>query len=220
MNTTYNITAKTNFKLSLFTLLTLFTQIFIVLFFQEILYNEPAQFWSPIKVIIFDIATYFVWCSLGFLILKKARKEIDFKILKKTKHLCVMQWLAIILLISLTFYASYIHWHGVKIIKAYILNGFSVFIFQHILYIIEAFLITMFMNFLQNYLDIAVKKPYIPYLGILFSIICFIIAIQLHAPFATAIYLTFLSFLFGSVYLLCNKNFINTFLLILFLLII
>ncbi len=211
---------KAYFKLSLFTLLTLLTQVLIALFFKTLFYNEPPEFWSSIKVIIFDISTLFAWCSLGFFIIKKAKKDVDFKIIEKTKPLCILQWLAIILLITLTAYASYIHWHGIKVIKAYSINGLSVFIFQHIIYVVEAFLISMFLSFLQRALEPIYKRTSIPYVGIFFAIICLSITMLLQAPLATIIYLTFLSFLFGSTYLLCNRNLLNTFLLILLLLVI
>ncbi len=215
-----NINPKIYFKLSTFTFLSLSFEVLIAFIFQSLIYKQSTQFWSSTEVMIFNTLTYFVWGTLGYIILQKAKTEIDFNILKKTDPLSLLQWFVITLLIVLTFIVSYANWNGIKIIRAYQHNGIVLFLFQHILFLVETFLITMLIAFLQKGFEFKFKNPYIPYVGILFSIVWCTIALLIQAPLVTLLYGGILSFLIGSVYLICNKNFIYSFLLVFLLFII
>lgn len=106
---------------------------------------------------------------------------------------------------------SYISWNGFKPIIEYQRLGLLKFVFQYIYYFFEVALFTLIIVFGQIACEKWFKKANIPYGGILAAITWGAAHLFTKMDFATGVISIIGGFLFGSVYLLTNRNLLITF---------
>ncbi len=154
------------------------------------------------------------WGSLGYLLIKHAKNKYDFNIVENTNKMKVWQWIVIIILIALSFFISYNNWNGFKLAIEYKNNGLIPFILQIIYYGFEIFLVSLIIVFGQKACELGFGNDKIPYVGILLALTWGIVHILTKGSVMVGLVSMIIAFMFGSIYLLCNKNFFKSALII------
>ncbi len=157
------------------------------------------------------IVTSLGWLGLGFAIIALAKKQTGFDLLKtEKKTVSVWQWLTIVLSFILITLVQYWDWKGFKILIELQHLGWLRFLFQYIYYAAESFLISLVLVFGQKAFETWFKNDKIPYGGILLGLTWGLMHILSKGSVLTGILTCLAGFLFGSVYLLVNKDYKKT----------
>lgn len=157
------------------------------------------------------IVTSLGWLGLGFAIIALAKKQTGFDLLKtEKKTVSVWQWLAVVLSFILITLVQYWDWKGFKILLEFQHLGWLKFLFQYIYYAAESFLISLVLVFGQKAFETWFKNDKIPYGGILLGLTWGLMHILSKGSVLTGILTCLAGFLFGSVYLLVNKDYKKT----------
>ena len=172
---------------------------------EPLLYGCDMKSWSVTQNVIHWILTCIVWGLTGFLVIRLAKRFEDFDIFKKGKKMKRWQWLLVILIIIFSLIISYIDWNGSKVLKEFNANGPVKFVFQYIYYCFEVVLVTLILIFGQLAFEKWFKRKNIPYGGIVVALtwgIAHIFTKNLYVGIITMIS----GLVFGSVYLLTNRD--------------
>jgi len=175
-----------------------------------LVFGETASFHGPHwQLIIHWIVTCIFWSGAVIILIKIAKKKLDFDIFVKGNKMKMWQWGAIAFAIILSFVMSYVGWHmNFKIIREFVNLGLLRFIFQYSYYIVETALFLLIIVFGQKAIEIWTKKPNIPWGGIICGLtwgISHIISRGFFDPI-NGISSTIAGFLFGAAYLLVNRD--------------
>ena len=189
---------------------------FFVLLFELYIYqvNSISAFTLKHHIIHFTI-TILLWLifSVGSVFL--CYKLTSFNIFSKSLKIKWWEYISIIAIIAISFVISYFGWNGFKIVKEYNYLGITRFIFQYLYYLAESLLIVLAIIYSQNAFDSFFKTKYIPWGGIMLSLSWGLLHF-ISQGITTGILLMIHSLLFGSVYLLTNRNFLFSYLIIAF----
>ena len=191
-----------------------FTCEFFVLLFELLIYqvNSISAFTLKHHIIHF-IVTILLWLifSVGSVFL--CYKLTSFNIFSKSLKIKWWEYISIIAIIAISFGISYFSWNGFKIIKEYNYLGITRFIFQYLYYLAESLLIVLAIIYSQNAFDSFFKTKYIPWGGISLSLSWGLLHFISQGNI-TGLLTVLISLLFGSVYLLTNRNFLISYLII------
>lgn len=155
------------------------------------------------------------WLGIGLAIIALAKKQTGFNLLSsEKKEVSPWQWLAIALSFVLVTLVQYWDWNGFKILLEFQRLGWLKFIFQYLYYIAESFLISLVLVFGQKAFETWFKNDKIPYGGILLGLTWGLMHILSKGSVLTGIMTCLAGFLFGSVYLLVNKDYKKTFIIV------
>ncbi|MGT2949450.1 hypothetical protein [Streptococcus devriesei] len=166
---------------------------------------------SPFQMIVHWIITSLGWLILGFAIIALGRKQTGFELLKSSaKKVSAWQWLAVALSFVLITLVQYWDWKGFKIFIEFQHLGWLKFVFQYLYYAAESFLISLVLVFGQKAFETWFKNDKIPYGGILLGLTWGLMHIFSKGSVLTGILTCLAGFLFGSVYLLVNKDYKKT----------
>ncbi|MGT2923860.1 hypothetical protein ACVR0O_01465 [Streptococcus caviae] len=166
---------------------------------------------SPAQMIGHWIVTSLGWLALGLAIIALGKKQTGLDLLKgNKKRVSVWQWLAVILSFVLITLVQYWDWKGFKILIEFQHLGWLKFVFQYLYYIAESFLISLVLVFGQKAFELWFKNDKIPYGGILLGLTWGLMHILSKGSVLTGILTCLAGFLFGSVYLLVNKDYKKT----------
>ena len=209
MNKSKNITGFDFLWLALYT---------TAAFLFELLLVTVEGFWgisiyhaTKFQMIAHWIVTSLGWFGFGFGIIALAKKQTGFDLLKtEKKTVSVWQWLAIVLSFILIILVQYWDWKGFKILLEFQHLGWLKFLFQYIYYAAESFLISLVLVFGQKAFETWFKNDKIPYGGILLGLTWGLMHILSKGGVLTGILTCLAGFLFGSVYLLVNKDYKKT----------
>lgn len=189
-------------------------------FLFELLLVTVERFWgisiyhaTKFQMIAHWIVTSLGWFGFGFGfgIIALAKKQTGFDLLKtEKKTVSVWQWLAIVLSFILITLVQYWDWKGFKILLEFQHLGWLKFLFQYIYYAAESFLISLVLVFGQKAFETWFKNDKIPYGGILLGLTWGLMHILSKRSVLTGILTCLAGFLFGSVYLLVNKDYKKT----------
>lgn len=157
------------------------------------------------------IVTSLGWFSFGFGIIALTKKQTGFDLLKtEKKTVSVWQWLAIVLSFILITLIQYWDWKGFKILIELQHFGWLKFLFQYIYYAADSFLISMVLVFGQKAFETWFKNYKVSYGGILLGLTWGLMHVLSKGSVLTGILTCLAGFLFGSVYLLVNKDYKKT----------
>ena len=161
--------------------------------------------WSDIQVMVHWIIISTIWGLTGFLIVGFAKRKYDFDIIKDGRKLKFWQWILIFVLISGSLLISYAEWNGFKIFLEFKTLGWFKFIFQYIYYFFEMLLVTLILIFGQKACEKWFKRANIPYGGIVIAITWGVVHF-ITKDFIAGILSIILGFIYGSIYLLVNRD--------------
>lgn len=170
---------------------------------------------STLQMIAHWTITSLGWLGIGLAIIALAKKQTGFSLLSsEKKEILPWQWLAIALSFVLVTLVQYWDWNGFKILLEFQRLGWLKFIFQYLYYIAESFLISLVLVFGQKAFETWFKNDKIPYGGILLGLTWGLMHILSKGSVLTGIMTCLAGFLFGSVYLLVNKDYKKTFIIV------
>ena len=176
---------------------------------EPFVYGVPLREFSVWQSIIHWVITCIIWVGVVYLLIRIAKNKLDFDIFVKGERMKLWQLLAVLFGIILSLLISYLAWDGFKIIKEFNYNGLLKFIFQYIYYMVETLLFLLIIIFGQKAFEIWTKKRNIPWGGIICGLtwgVAHIIS-RGHFDIQNGVLSTLAGFLFGAVYLLTNRDF-------------
>lgn len=187
----------------------------IILTLEQFIYQQPVDFknWT---VISHWAITCIVWIITIIFIIKHAHNKYGFKLTQKSCKMSKLQWILLVAIIIFSLMISYKSWDGFKVIKEYKNLGTLRFIMQYIYYFVETILITLIIVFGQKAFEKIFKNARIPYGGIICAITWGLGHVFTKSSLQIGLLSALSGFLFGAVYLLVNRDFLKT-ILILFL---
>ena len=157
------------------------------------------------------IATCILWGVVSWLLIVTAKQQYQFNMMEKGKHMVWWQWAIIVICIAASICVSYLNWGGFKVIKEFRSLGLPKFVFQYIYYLFETMLITLILIFSQKAFEKWFNESYFPYGGVLLAL-TWGIGHFVSKDIVTGILCIIVSFAYGSLYLLTNRDVLKTYL--------
>ncbi|WP_235991596.1 hypothetical protein [Facklamia lactis] len=158
------------------------------------------------------IVTSLFWILIGFLIIYIGKKTTGYQIVERGKPMVSWQYLALLVCFLVNGFIKYNEWDGFKVLKEWESNGPLLFVFQYMYYIAEGFLITLVIIYGQKAFESWFKNKAFPYGGLMLGLIWGLSHAFTKGELHIGILSAFAGFLFSSVYLLVNRDFMKTFL--------
>lgn len=185
---------------------------FVLAFMLEpLIFGVSLNDYSTSQYIAHWIATCILWGIVGWRLIVTAKHKYQFKVLEKGNRMVWWQWAIIVVCITASITVSYHNWGGFKLIKEFTNLGLLKFIFQYIYYLFETMLVTLILVFSQKAFEKWFHKVYIPYGGVLLAL-TWGIGHFVSKDVLTAILCLIVSFAYGSLYLLSNRDVLKTYL--------
>ena len=144
------------------------------------------------------------------LLIKVSKNKYKFDLLEKKEKMKTWQWIGVFVCVLFSLFTSYLNWEGFKIVKEFQHNGLLRFIFQYIYYVFETGLFTLIIIFGQKAFETWFKKEKIPFGGFVVALTWGLGHIFTKSDVWVGLYSAVWGFMFGSVYLLVNKDFKKT----------
>jgi len=176
---------------------------------EPIVYGIPYGEWSVWQSLLHWIITCLTWFGATYLLIHIAKNKLDFDLFAKGKKMKLWQICTVLFGIILSISISYLDWGGFKVIKEFNNNGLLKFIFQYIYYMVETVLFLLIIVFGQKAFEIWTKKCNVPWGGIICGLtwgISHLIS-RGHFDIQNGLLATLSGFLFGTAYLLTNRDF-------------
>jgi hypothetical protein len=152
-------------------------------------------------------STIILWAILAIILVKVSKQRFSFDLFGKIQSIKPIQWAGVALCFAISLAISYFAWGGFKVVIEFQNLGPLLFAFQYIYYMAETLLFVLIIAFGQKAGEIWFKKPAIPYGGIIVALTWGLVHILTQGSLFVGLYSAFLGLLLGLVYLLLNKKF-------------
>lgn len=172
-------------------------------------YGCSNEAWSDRQNIIHWLLTCFIWGLLGWLLYKQLPIATKNNIQRP-------KWIAILILMGICIVSTSLVWNGWKPMIEFTRLGAVKFIIQYLYYAFESLLILLMIAYGQKAFELWFDHSKVPWGGILLAITWGLIHILTQGS-ATGLYTVVQSLLYGSIYLLLQKDFKRSYLAIAFL---
>ncbi|WP_150267512.1 hypothetical protein [Paenibacillus tepidiphilus] len=149
------------------------------------------------------VLTCILWGSMALFLIRLSRKKYAFDIMKLNEAPDSKGWLLAVVTSVAAIAVTTIVWGGFKPVQEY--KGIIESVVQNIYYLFEAALILLTIAFGQKFGETLLKRGSLPYGGIFLALTWGLIHILLQGSL-TGVYAFFMSILYGTVYILLNKN--------------
>lgn len=174
----------------------------------ENIFNLDINDMTTIQYIIHWVITIIAWSIIGFIITKIGKKSTGFDIWKSdSKKVSTIQLILLFICIIINIVAKYIDWNGFKVLLEFKSRGPILFIFQYLYYVAEGFLISLVIVYGQKACELLFKNEKVPYGGIILGLTWGLGHIVSKCSIPIGILSACAGLLFGSVYLLMNKDY-------------
>ena len=147
------------------------------------------------------------WVILGILVIHIGKRTTGFEIWKRGDKMLPWQYLAIIMCFIINIIAKYLDWGGFNVLLKWNARGPLLFVFQYIYYLAEGFLISLIIVFGQKACEKWFHNEKIPYGGIALGLTWGLVHIFTKGSMVIGILSAIGGFMFGTVYLLVNKDY-------------
>lgn len=174
--------------------------------FEPVLYGCQMDDWNSWQKVCHWIMTCVVWGLMTFFICKSSEKRYSVNLFQKAEKIRPGQWLCIIIGVWLCLLSTWIDWGGSKVISEFRKRGPLLFSFQYVYYLFEVALVLMIIVFGQIALEKWFGNDRIPYDGIVVALTWGLGHWMTKGSLFAGIYTALGGFVFGSVYLLTNRN--------------
>lgn len=176
---------------------------------EQFIYQQPVNFknWT---VISHWLITCIIWTITIVSIIRYAHKKYGFKLKEVSSEMKIWQWILVVAIILFSLMLSYKNWDGFKVLKEFRNLGTLRFIMQYIYYFVETILFTLIIVFGQKAFEKYFKNEQIPYGGIICAITWGLAHVFTKSSLQIGLLSALSGFLFGTVYLLVNKDFFKT----------
>lgn len=178
---------------------------------EPMIYGTEMAQWTPLQMIIHWVVTCITWGIVCYSLVRSAKKKYDFDIMVKGSKVQWWQWVLVACFAAAALVVSYLDWGGFKMVKEFQSKGLLLFIFQYIYYAVETTLFTLIIVFAQKAFEKWFNKPNFPYGGIVCGLTWGLVHILSKGSVSTGLISMFISFGFGMVYLLLNRDIRKTY---------
>ena len=147
------------------------------------------------------------WVFLGVVVIHIGKRTTGFDIWERGKKMALWQYLAIVVCFVVNIISKYLEWDGFKVVKEWNSRGPLLFVFQYIYYLAEGFLISLIIVYGQKAFEKWFHNEKIPYGGIVLGLTWGLAHILTKNSVGVGLLSAAGGFLFGSAYLLVNKDY-------------
>ncbi|GHU52111.1 hypothetical protein AGMMS49975_07260 [Clostridia bacterium] len=180
----------------------------VLMLAENAVYGAPMEIWQkrPNTVLLHWFLIWLIWGGADFLIVKLAKKHLDFKVFDFTRDKPTIRGFCVIAVCAIA-YAVYvtIDWNGFKPYLEFQYHGVVKFCFQYIYYMFECIAYWLIIVFAQKFGEKLWKNPKIPYGGIMVGLTWGLGHI-LTKNLSTGLESLVSGVLFGIIYLASKKN--------------
>ena len=182
---------------------------------EPLLYKRGVNDFNTWQMIVHWVVTCIAWGLGALLVVKECRKKSGLDLLGNIKNasffnkenkIKIWQWILIIVGIILCLVSTWIDWNGSKVLAEFHSRGPFLFVFQYIYYLFEVMLVLLIIIFGQTAFEKWFKNNKIPFGGILVALTWGLGHWLTKGSLFAGLYTAFGGFIFGSAYLLCNRN--------------
>lgn len=204
------ISGRKYMRLALLTVVGFCLEFVLAFVVEPLVFGVSLNEYSTPQYITHWIATCVLWGIVGWWLIVTAKNKYQFNVLKNGNRMVWWQWVIIVICIAASVSVSYHNWDGFKVIKEFSNLGLLKFVFQYIYYLFETMLVTLVLVFSQKAFEKWFHKPYIPYGGVLLAL-TWGIGHFVSKDILTGILCLLVSFAYGSLYLLTNRDVLKTY---------
>lgn len=179
---------------------------------EPMLYGCGMGEWSTVQCILHWVMTCALWGAVIVWLVKRAKLGLD--LMQKGQPMSAARWALVGLCVAFSLVTSYLDWKGFKVVREFRANGWLKFIFQYIYYAFETGLVALIIVFGQKAFEGWFGHDRVPYGGILAALTWGLAHILTKGSLATGLLCALSGFLFGVSYLLVNRDFKLTYLVV------
>jgi len=177
----------------------------VLIFIETKIYAVSSLNWTIRQNCLHWALISLFWAIISFLIVRSAKKDYDFDILKRQQNSTLTQILFSVLLVIVgILFVSYMS-GGFKPVLEYKKLGSVQFIFQYITYFFKSILVILAIALGQKAGDLYFQKDQIPWGGYFLAVSWGFIQFVIQNP-ATGLFTVALSVLFGVLFMINHKN--------------
>ena len=134
------------------------------------------------------------------------RKIKNTGLFKNCEKISLIQWILIVAGVVICLISTWIDWSGSKVLKEFAKRGPLLFTFQYVYYLFEVLLVLLIIIFGQMAFEKWTGSNKIPFGGILVALTWGLGHWMTKGTLGTGLYTAFGGFVFGSAYILTNRN--------------
>lgn len=194
------------FRLALYAFIGLGLEIVLGLLIEENIYGKSLKNFSTQESILHWILTCIIWSVVSYALIKIANKKYQFSLFSFNSSMKLQNYMICLAIFTISIIISILDWHGIKIQKEFLYNGWLKFIFQYIYYLCETVLVVLIIAFSQKAGEIWFKKEKIPWGGIFVGLSWGLVHILTKSSLSMGLIACLGGILYGIAYLACNKN--------------
>lgn len=179
---------------------------------EPMVYGYGIADFTPMQSIFHWIITCITWGIVAFFLLRHAKQELGFMLNTPGKKTKLWQWMISCLLILIMTLINIADIGELKIFHEFKKMTPLEFTFQHIYYLVETILFTLIIVFGQIAMEKWLKRSNIPFGGILAGITWGLAHWFTKKSLAVGLMGILVGFLFGTAYLILNRDLRKTYL--------
>ena len=182
---------------------------------EPFLYNRGVNDFNTWQMIVHWVVTCAVWGLGAYAVVKECREKTGFDLIDNLKkkqffdkenRIKAWQWALIVIGCILCLVSTWIDWNGSKVIAEFHSRGALLFVFQYIYYLFEVMLVLLIIIFGQTAFEKWFNNNRIPFGGILVALTWGLGHWLSKGSLGAGLYTAVGGFVFGSAYLLTNRN--------------
>lgn len=177
------------------------------------LYNRGINDFTTWQMICHWVVTCTAWGLGGYMVVKECAKKKNVDLLENikstklfSKDMKVWQWVLIFIGTVLCLISTWIDWNGSKVVAEFKSRGPILFPFQYIYYLFEVSLVLLIIVFGQMAFEKWFNNNKIPFGGIVVALTWGLGHWLSKGSLGAGLYTAVGGFVFGSAYLLTNRN--------------
>ncbi|MBO4291803.1 MAG: hypothetical protein J5898_07840 [Lachnospiraceae bacterium] len=182
---------------------------------EPMLYQRQMNEFTTLQHICHWIVICIVWGLGAYAIVKQCKKESGMDLIENIRkipflggeeRIKIWQWILIAAGTVFCLISTWIDWNGSKVLAEFRSRGPVLFPFQYIYYLFEVLLVLLIIIFGQTAFEKWFRNNKIPFGGILVALTWGLAHWASKGTLGTALYAAAGGFVFGSIYLLTNRN--------------
>lgn len=192
-------------------------EVLLAFWLEPMLYGVPMEQWNTWQAVLHWIITCLLWGLAAAYLLRTADKKYGLKLLSPEsggnplRSVKLWQWGLVAAGGACKIMTSVISWGGFKVYLEWKSHGTLMFLFQYIYYLFEAVLFTLILVFAQIAFETWFKNKKIPYGGIILGLTWGLAHAFTKGSILIGLEGVVVGLLFGSLYLLLNRNLKGTY---------
>lgn len=173
----------------------------------EPLFGISMGTYTTFQIIIHWSVVCVIWFVVGVFVINFAKQKYQFHLWEEKSKLKGWQYLGVAACLLVSVMTHYLDWGGFKPLLEFQRLGVLKFVFQYIYYFLETFLMSLMIIFGQKACEKWFEKENVPYGGIVLALTWGLLHILSKGSVAVGLMCAFGGFLYGSSYLIVDKDY-------------